>query len=68
MWFRLLESTGIKHWLAKRFVITGAPQDCINGLKELAGAGAYNHIIPQVLPGQVESTRLLGKHVFPAFR
>ena len=65
---RLLESTGIKNWLANRFVITGSPKDCIAGLRELAGAGATNHIIPQVLPGQMESTRLLGQHVFPAFR
>ena len=64
----LLEKQGIKRWLANRFVITGSPKDCIAGLRELAGAGAYNHIIPQVLPGQIESTRLLGKHVFPAFR
>jgi 5,10-methylenetetrahydromethanopterin reductase len=65
---QLLEDQGIKHWLAKRFVITGPPEHCINGLQELIEAGATKFMIPQVLPGPMESTRLLGEKVFPAFR
>ena len=64
----LLERLGIKEWLAKRFAITGPPETCIAGLRELVDAGATNFIIPQVLPGPIESTRVLGETVFPAFR
>ena len=65
---RLLEKTGIKEWLAKRFVIIGTADECVAGLKELRDAGAINHIIPQVISNQKESTRLLGEHVFPKLR
>ena len=65
---RLLERTGIKQWLANRFVITGPPEHCVAGLQRLVDAGAHNFMIPQVLPGHRESTRLLGETVFPAFR
>lgn len=65
---RLIEDQGIKHWLAARFVITGPPDHCVEGLQRLVEAGATNLIIPQVLPGPMESTRLLGERVFPAFR
>ena len=64
----LIEEQGIKKWLAARFVITGPPEHCIKGLQELIDAGATNFMIPQVLPGPFESTRLLGEQVFPAFR
>ena len=65
---RLLESTGIKGWLADRFAIIGTPEDCVAGLRELGEAGALNHIIPQVISNQKESTRLLGEYIFPKFR
>jgi 5,10-methylenetetrahydromethanopterin reductase len=65
---QLIEDQGIKEWLANRFVITGPPDHCINKLQELIEAGATKLMIPQVLPGQMESTRLLANKVFPAFR
>jgi 5,10-methylenetetrahydromethanopterin reductase len=64
----LLEEQGIKEWLAHRFVITGPPEHCVKGLRELVEAGAVNFIIPQVLPNPKGSTKALGEQVFPAFR
>jgi alkanesulfonate monooxygenase SsuD/methylene tetrahydromethanopterin reductase-like flavin-dependent oxidoreductase (luciferase family) len=66
---QLLEEQGsLKHWVAARFVITGPPEHCVKGLQELIEAGATKIIVPQVLAGQMESTRLIGEQVFPAFR
>lgn len=65
---RLLESTGIKSWLADRFVITGPPEHCKKGLESLIEVGAHNHMIPQVLPGQLQTTKELGEEFFPLFR
>ena len=65
---RLLENLGIKRFLADRFMIAGPPEACVERFKSLMDAGARNFLIPQVVPGRIETTRTLGVKVFPALR
>ncbi|MSQ26293.1 MAG: LLM class flavin-dependent oxidoreductase [Dehalococcoidia bacterium] len=65
---RLLERLGIKHFLANRFMVAGPPDVCVKRFQSLMDAGARNFLIPQVIPGRIETTRTLGEKVFPALR
>jgi 5,10-methylenetetrahydromethanopterin reductase len=49
----LVDQLGLRDWLARRFAITGSPAHCVERIREVAGYGATNLLVTQLVPDQV---------------
>ena len=64
----LVGPAAISRYLADRFMVAGPPDACVEKFLGLMDAGATNFILPQVLPGPIETTREIAKEFIPKLR
>jgi 5,10-methylenetetrahydromethanopterin reductase len=56
---KLVDELGLRDWLAERFAITGTPEHCVDRVREVAGYGATNLLVPD----QIEFLQRLRERV-----
>lgn len=59
----LIGELGLRDWLARRFAITGSPEHCVERIREVAGYGATNLLVTQLVPDQIEFMHRLREEV-----
>lgn len=60
---KLVDELGLRDWLARRFAITGSPEHCVERIREVAGYGATNLLVTQLVPDQIAFLHRLREQV-----
>jgi 5,10-methylenetetrahydromethanopterin reductase len=65
---RLVRELGLVDFLARRSVIAGPPERCVERIREVAAAGATNLIVSQFVNDPLEFMEIFAERIAPAFR
>jgi 5,10-methylenetetrahydromethanopterin reductase len=64
----LVDTYGLRSFLAAQGTIAGPPEHCVERVREVAAVGATNLIVSQFVSDQRTWMRTFADHVLPAFR
>ena len=64
----LLDKYGLRDYLARLGTIAGAPEHCVERVKEVAAIGATNLIVSQFMTDPYAWMRTFADEVLPSFR
>ena len=65
---QLVRELGLVDFLARRSVIAGPPERCVERIREVAAAGATNLIVSQFVNDPLEFMEIFADQIAPAFR
>jgi 5,10-methylenetetrahydromethanopterin reductase len=65
---QLVRELGLVDFLARRSVIAGPPERCVERIREVAAAGATNLIVSQFVNDPLEFMQIFADRIAPAFR
>lgn len=65
---QLVDKLGLLEYLGRRFAVTGPPEQVAEGFKRIAGWGATNFLLIQVVEDRIGALKQMAEQVFPKVR